>query len=70
MDVRAMNISLLAKWIDRLEKGDDNLCCSLLRKKYLGGKKAFFRSEIDKVHNSGGLCLISENGTKKVELFG
>jgi len=41
MDVRAMNISLLAKWIDRLEKEDDNLCCSLLRKKYLGAKKHF-----------------------------
>ena len=41
MDVRAMNISLLAKWIDRLERGDNNLCCSLLRKKYLGQKSIF-----------------------------
>ena len=41
MDVRAMNISLLAKWIDRLERGDNNLCCSLLRKKYLGHKSIF-----------------------------
>jgi hypothetical protein len=41
MDVRAMNIILLAKWIDRLERGDNNLCCSLLRKKYLGQKSIF-----------------------------
>ena len=41
MDVRAMNISLLAKWIDRLERGDNNLCCSLLGKKYLGQKSIF-----------------------------
>ena len=36
MDVRAMNVCLLVKWIDKLEKGDDGLRCSLLRKKYLG----------------------------------
>jgi hypothetical protein len=41
MDVRAMNISLLAKWIDRLERGDNNFCCFLLRKKYLGQKSIF-----------------------------
>lgn len=36
IDVRAMNVCLLVKWIDKLEKGDDGLRCSLLRKKYLG----------------------------------
>jgi hypothetical protein len=36
LDVRVMNKCLLAKWIDKLERGDDSLCCSLLRKKYLG----------------------------------
>jgi len=41
MDVRSMNTSLLAKWIDRLERGDNNLFCSLLRKKYLGHKSIF-----------------------------
>jgi len=29
MDIRAMNVCLLVKWIDKLEKGDDGLCCSL-----------------------------------------
>lgn len=38
MDVRAMNKCLLSKWIDRLERGDEILCCELLRKKYLGEK--------------------------------
>ena len=41
MDVRVMNTCLLAKWIDRLERGDDSLCCSLLRKKYLDNKSIF-----------------------------
>jgi len=41
MDVRVMNTCLLAKWTDRLERGDDSLCCSLLRKKYLDNKSIF-----------------------------
>ena len=41
MDVRDMNISLLAKWIDRLEREDSNICCNLLRRKYLGEKSIF-----------------------------
>lgn len=41
MDVRVMNVCLLVKWIEKLERGDDSLCCSLLRKKYLGQKSIF-----------------------------
>jgi hypothetical protein len=41
LDVRVMNKCLLAKWIDKLEKGNDSLCCSLLRKKYLGQRSIF-----------------------------
>jgi hypothetical protein len=36
LDIKVINKCLLAKWIDNLEKGNDSLCCSLLRKKYLG----------------------------------
>jgi hypothetical protein len=36
-----MNKCLLAKWIFKLESGQGNLCCKLLRKKYLG-QKGFF----------------------------
>lgn len=36
--VRVMNECLLVKWIDRLERGDDNLCCSIIRRKYLNNK--------------------------------
>ena len=36
-----MNVCLLAKWIDKLERDDNNLCCSLLKKKYLGDKGIF-----------------------------
>jgi hypothetical protein len=32
---------LLSKWIFKLERGDDDLCCTLLRKKYLKGKSFF-----------------------------
>jgi hypothetical protein len=36
-----MNICLLAKWIFKIESGDDNIWCNLLRRKYLGEKGIF-----------------------------
>jgi hypothetical protein len=44
-NTRLMNECLLAKWIIILERGDDDLCCTLLRKKYLKGK-GFFSSNV------------------------
>lgn len=41
LDVRVMNTCLLLKWVDKLERGEESLCCSLLRKKYLGQKSIF-----------------------------
>jgi hypothetical protein len=41
LDVRVMNNCLLGKWIDKLERGDESLCCALLRKKYFGQKSIF-----------------------------
>ena len=41
LDVRVMNTCLLLKWIDKLERGDEILCCSLLRKTILGAEKHF-----------------------------
>jgi len=41
LDVRYMNICLLSKWIDKLERDDKGLCCTLLKKKYLGQKSIF-----------------------------
>lgn len=41
MDIRVMNICLLIKWIDGLEKRDDNICTKLLCRKYLGDKSIF-----------------------------
>lgn len=38
---KTMNKCLLAKWIYKLERGDDNTCINLLRKKHLG-EKGFF----------------------------
>lgn len=40
-DVRVVNTCLLAMWIDKLERGNELLCCVLLRKKYLGHKSIF-----------------------------
>lgn len=34
-NTRVMNKCLLAKWIVKIERGDDNLCCNLLRQNYL-----------------------------------
>ena len=44
LDVRAMNICLVAKWLDRLENDPNNVCCELLRRKYLGSKNIFQES--------------------------
>jgi hypothetical protein len=38
---RMMNKCLLAKWIIKLERGDGDLCSTLLRKKYLKGRDFF-----------------------------
>jgi hypothetical protein len=35
-NTRVMNRCLLDKWIVKIEKGEDTLCCNLLRNKYLG----------------------------------
>jgi hypothetical protein len=35
-DTRVMNKCLLAKWIFKIERGDNTICCNLLRQKYLG----------------------------------
>jgi hypothetical protein len=40
---RLMNVCLLSKWIVKLERRDEDLCCTLLRKKYLKDK-GFFSS--------------------------
>jgi hypothetical protein len=34
-NTRVMNKCLLAKWVFKIENGDDNICCNLLRRKYL-----------------------------------
>jgi len=40
-DVRVINTCLMVKWIDKLERGDNSLCCSLLRRKYLRERSIF-----------------------------
>jgi hypothetical protein len=43
-ETRLMNMCMLPKWIFKLERGDRDMCCDLLRKKYLRGK-GFFGSK-------------------------
>jgi hypothetical protein len=40
-NTRVMNKCLLAKWIFKVENDEDNMCCQLLRQKYLGNKGFF-----------------------------
>jgi hypothetical protein len=37
-NTRVTNECILAKWIFKQERGDENVCFNLLRKKYLGNK--------------------------------
>lgn len=37
IDTKAMNIALLAKWIYKVDRGDNNLAVEVLRKKYTMG---------------------------------
>ena len=55
LDVRAMNVCLVAKWLDRLENDVDNMCCDLLRRKYLG-QKNISRLRGVLARNSGEEC--------------
>jgi hypothetical protein len=41
MDVKNMNICLLANRVDRLERGDDTICGELLKKKYMRQQSIF-----------------------------
>ena len=41
LDIRVMNICLLVKWIERLERRDDSICIQLLCRNYLGDKSIF-----------------------------
>jgi hypothetical protein len=40
-DTRLMNMYLLPRWIVKLERGDEDMCICLLRKKYLKEKDFF-----------------------------
>lgn len=37
-NTRVMNKCLLSKWIFKVERGDNSICCNLLRNKYLNEK--------------------------------
>ena len=50
-DVRAMNVYLLVKLIDRLQRGDSSLCRSNIR-----DTQVLFKSRQGKVHSFGDLC--------------
>ncbi len=43
INTRVMNAALLCKWIFRIESGQEDLCCSLLRRKYCINRGGFFQ---------------------------
>jgi hypothetical protein len=51
-DIRLMNKWLLFKWIFKIERGDTDLCSTLLRKKYLK-EKVFSVGMLEEHHNFG-----------------
>jgi hypothetical protein len=51
-NTRIMNRCLLSKWFFKIERGDNTLCCNLLRQKYFGEKgSSAIRNMMS--HNSG-----------------
>jgi hypothetical protein len=74
-DTRVMNQCLLSKWIFKLERGDNNPCCKMLRAKYLG-EGGFYSSKSKGVSQfwaglhdikqfcARGLIYVVKNGKK------
>jgi len=63
IDTRAMNTSLLAKWIFKLESGEKSLALEVLRKKYLNDKSSARVSKRVALNFGRGLAK-PENGMK------
>jgi hypothetical protein len=53
INTRLMNQCLLSRWIVKLERGDLDMCTTLLRKKYLQ-ERSFFSVKPTGGHNFGG----------------
>jgi hypothetical protein len=51
-----MNECLLPKWIIKLERGDDDMCSNLLRKKYLKDK-GFLIANLEGTLNFGKVYM-------------
>jgi hypothetical protein len=51
-NTRVMNMCLLTKWTVKIEKGENTLCCNLLRNKYLGETRIFSKKRVG--HSFGG----------------
>jgi hypothetical protein len=58
-NTRVMNKCLLAKWIFKVENDEDNMCCRLLRQKYLGDRGFLAVGKVTAL-NSGEVCWISK----------
>jgi hypothetical protein len=60
LETRAMNTALLAKWLYRIESGDDNLCIRLLWKKYLGQRSMYQKTFRGSAFFWAGLLKVKE----------
>jgi len=72
LEVKTMNICLLAKWLERLEVEEGSLCVKLLRKKYLGNRSIFQITRTSGSQFWRGLLAIkigsNEAGQSKLEV--
>jgi hypothetical protein len=59
-NTRVMNKFLLAKWIFKIERGDNTICCNLLRQKYLGERSIFSYKKKSGSQFRKGLLAIRE----------
>ena len=66
MDVKVMNICLLCKWLERLERGDSSIYVELLRRKYLG-EQSIFQQKKKEARSSGEIFYLLGTGTSREE---
>jgi hypothetical protein len=61
---RVMNMCLLAKWLVKIEAGEDTICCNFLRQKYLGERGIFSYKRNNGSEFWKGLMSVREDVTR------
>jgi hypothetical protein len=69
-NTRIRNKCFLAKWFFKIERGDQTLCCNLLRQKYLGERGIFSYKKHDGSQFWRGLMAVRGGGNEEFGIFG